>query len=100
MKMEIYNEERNEFTFNLSDKEVAEIIYSRLKPTNPCLTMDRIKRRGKAYICEFTNNEGFDVRIDVDISQLKRYLGSRTVGFNKNGNGVFVRRIISRNRLR
>lgn len=100
MKMEIYNEERNEFTFNLTDKEVAEIIYSRLKATNPCLTMDSIKRSGKAYICEFNNDEGFAVRIDVDISQLKRYLGSRTVGFNKNGNGVFVRRVISRNRLR
>lgn len=99
MKMELIDEDKNEYLFTLTDKEVIEIVYNRLRKNNPYLSKDKIKRIGKEYVCEFKNSEDYNVRIVIDILQLKRFLGSRVVGFNKSGNGIHSRRIISRHRM-
>ena len=87
MTKKLVNADWNEYLFSLSDAEVVHVLYGRLSKSNPELKESDIVRDkyAREYRAIFQRSDGEDVRISIDLTNLKRYFGAFFLGFDDAG---------------
>ena len=87
MKRTLIDKARNECRFELTDEEACRRIYECLSTTNPELKERDVKRSryAREFVARYRRSDGEDVRISVDIANLKRYFGAFVVCFADDG---------------
>lgn len=87
MKRTLINEARNEYRFELTDKEACKRIYQCISTTNPELKETDIRRSkySREFEARYHRSDGEDVRISIGIPNLKRYFGAFVLCFTDDG---------------